>query len=66
MNTIERAEILEAYSPIFDVPTTGTLSAIFSTSPPIRNSTNRVCALLTGTKRMVGLPTASAIASASM
>jgi hypothetical protein len=25
MNTIERAEVLEAYNPIFDVPTTGTL-----------------------------------------
>lgn len=29
MNTIERAEVLEAYNPIFDVPTTGTLVGDF-------------------------------------
>jgi hypothetical protein len=28
-NTIERAEVLEAYNPIFDVPTTGTLVGDF-------------------------------------
>jgi hypothetical protein len=37
-NTIERAEVLEAYNPIFDAPTTGTLVGdflYFAASPQI-------------------------------